>query len=88
MAYRHAHACVEVSKRFFNKYKNYPFGCKDVVMDVIKPNQFFFTTEVYDNEPKSIRRVTNAAISVYQRGYNDSMSCVDKITIKSVLLDV
>tara|TARA_B100001094_G_C18194596_1_gene809741 strand:- start:4237 stop:4611 length:375 start_codon:yes stop_codon:yes gene_type:complete len=84
MAYRYARATVVVSKNFFNQYKNYPFGAHNVLIDKVSPNKFIFSTDIYDNEPQSIKRVTNAALAVYNRAHNDFMPCIDKIFIENV----
>jgi hypothetical protein len=39
---------------------------------------------MYDNEHRSIKRVTNAALAVYNRAFNDFMPCIDEIVIENV----
>ena len=84
MAHRYARACVVVSNNFFKQYKQTQFGNKNVNMDLVSPNKFVFSSVVYDNEYKSIVRVTNAALSVYNRAHNDFMPCIEEIKIENV----
>lgn len=84
MAHRYARASVVVSNNFFKQYKQYQFCNKNVNTDLVSPNKFIFSTIVYDNEYKSIKRVTNAALSVYNRAHNDFMPCIDEIKIENI----
>lgn len=84
MACRYAQATVIVSKNFFKQYKNYPFASNNVLTEKVFPNKFIFTTEMCDNELRSIKRVTTAAFTVYNRAFNDFMPCIDQIVIENV----
>ena len=84
MASMYARACIRVSNRFFNMYHDYPFPRTNVKLQVLKPNTFILTSNVFDNIPNSIKRVTDTALSIYDRAYKDNMQCIDEIEIVNI----
>jgi hypothetical protein len=84
-----AKAFVRVSKQAFNKYNRFVLESPDVFVNKIEPNIFVFTNEIYPNgcEFTSVKKVTDAALTVFKTAKEDNMPCIHDIVIEDVHID-